>query len=352
MAAAARGALAWSLLAQLSGWARVPGGHAGVAKRIHWFIDDASGMADPDNRRFVLANADIVDGIRPCCGFGTVIGSSNGTVRLDIRDEEPARKQARAATDRFYEGMRGRGKSIIPTISGGSFPREAVSRRDDLARQVLALVERRNLSGITLDYEGEHTGGANQSQFTSTWRSVADLLHQNGGKTLGICVGEQKNLSKANETMPIDFGHAWQTYIPFVDTMTQMSTYCDHCSRCLLHHEGCPFHFTEASVPALEVIVQNMLTAGVHASKQLSPGIWLGHCVNATTMTTGWTRPFLREFLTYLDKVGVRSLDLWTDGGGSSPDVGPNSSMTCPMPCPSTPTCGWALEELRAWRRR
>ena len=119
----------WSLLAQLSAWPRVLGGHAGVAKRIHWFIDDASGMADPDNRRFVLANADIVDGIRPCCGFGTVVGSSNGTVRLDIRDEEPARKQARAATDRFYEGMRGRGKSIIPTISGGSFPRGAVSRR-------------------------------------------------------------------------------------------------------------------------------------------------------------------------------------------------------------------------------
>ena len=101
---------------------------------------------------------------------------------------------------------------------------------------------------------------------------------------------------------------------------------------------------------APESIVQKMLTAGVHASTQLSPGIWLGHCVNGTTMTTGWTRPFLRKFLAYQDKVGVCSLDVWTDAG-SGPDVGANNT-TCPMPCPSTPTCGWALEELRAWRRR
>eukprot|EP01043_Picozoa_sp_COSAG02_P096893 COSAG02_NODE_33143_length_506_cov_8.713580_1_plen_41_part_01 len=41
MVAAARDILVWSLLAQLSAWPRVLGGHAGVAKRIHWFIDDA-----------------------------------------------------------------------------------------------------------------------------------------------------------------------------------------------------------------------------------------------------------------------------------------------------------------------
>jgi hypothetical protein len=257
------------------------------------------------------------------------------------------------ATDSFYERMRSHGKSITPTLSGGSvFPIEAVNRRDELAREVLALVQRRNLSGITLDYEGKHTGGANQSQFAETWRSVAELLHANGGgkKTLAICVGERQENRSVGETT-IDFGHAWKPYIPFVDTMTQMATYCDHCSECLLHGEGCPFRFTEASVPALESIVQRMLTAGVQAStQQLSPGIWLGRCVNGTAMTTGWTRPFLRKFLAYQDKVGVCSLDVWTDAG-SGPDVGANNT-TCPMPCPSTPTCGWALDELRAWRRR
>jgi hypothetical protein len=61
------------------------------------------------------------------------------------------------ATDSFYERMRSHGKSITPTLSGGSvFPIEAVNRRDELAREVLALVQRRNLSGITLNYEGKH----------------------------------------------------------------------------------------------------------------------------------------------------------------------------------------------------
>eukprot|EP01046_Picozoa_sp_COSAG06_P018780 COSAG06_NODE_1318_length_9880_cov_5.233923_5_plen_354_part_00 len=353
MMVAAPARAVWALLFQISalGGGRSDHADADSAKRIHWFIDDASGMADPGNRRFVEANADIVDGIRPCCGFGTVLDATNGSL-LQIRDEDPAHKQARVATDSFYERMRSHGKSITPTLSGGSvFPIEAVTRRDELAREVLALVQRRNLSGITLDYEGKHTGGANQSQFAEAWRSVAELLHASGGgkKTLAICVGERQENRSVGETT-VDFGHAWKPYIPFVDTMTQMATYCDHCSECLLHGKGCPFRFTEASVPALESIVQKMLTAGVHASTQLSPGIWLGHCVNGTTMTTGWTRPFLRKFLAYQDKVGVCSLDVWTDAG-SGPDVGANNT-TCPMPCPSTPTCGWALEELRAWRRR
>lgn len=86
------------------------------------------------------------------------------------------------------------------------------------------------------------------------------------------------------------------------------------------------------------------------ASGQLSPGIWLGTCFPNSTMrphpqlhnvsTSTWTQKFLRTFLTFLHTRGVRSIDIWADAGDKA----------CPMPCPSTPTCSWVYDELRAWK--
>ena len=86
--------------------------------------------------------------------------------------------------------------------------------------------------------------------------------------------------------------------------------------------------------------VQNMLDAGADAaSGQLSPGIWMNNCVNTTehplgVTAQGWTQASLRDFLDFLDSVGVRSIDMWTSNLSDN-DLN---------------TCAWFLPELRRWR--
>jgi hypothetical protein len=47
----------------------------------------------------------------------------------------------------------------------------------------------------------------------------------------------------------------------------------------------------------------------------------------------GWTQSSLRAFLSYLDSVGVRSVDLWTSNLAAN----------------DMATCSWFLPELRRW---
>ena len=75
------------------------------------------------------------------------------------------------------------------------------------------------------------------------------------------------------------------------------------------------------------------------ASGQLSPGIWMNNCVNTTehplgVTAQGWTQASLRDFLDFLDSVGVRSIDMWTSNLSDN-DLN---------------TCAWFLPELRRWR--
>ena len=51
---------------------------------------------------------------------------------------------------------------------------------------------------------------------------------------------------------------------------------------------------------------------------------------------SGWTRSSLREFLAFLDREGVTSIDLWTGDAFELPE--------------SVAICSWIIEELRAWR--
>lgn len=110
-----------------------------------------------------------------------------------------------------------------------------------------------------------------------------------------------------------------------------------------------PFgNFTGATVSYLDALITAMLKHGVNASTgQLSPGIWLGECIDGISTRTlggkyvgGWARADLHNFLKFLDEHSVRSVDIWTSDG--------RNKTSCPSPCPSTPTCQWAYEELRA----
>ena len=112
---------------------------------------------------------------------------------------------------------------------------EAFHRRDELATEVAALVQRRNLSGITLDYEGRHanlSSVATVAQFAATWGGVAAHLHaQKRGAEFGICMNENQDghppSMEGNGTEGwIDYtvGGAYTKYIPFADVMTDMTT--------------------------------------------------------------------------------------------------------------------------------
>lgn len=69
---------------------------------------------------------------------------------------------------------------------------------------------------------------------------------------------------------------------------------------------------------------------------QLQPGIWIDDCVQNGTMTGGgWTQAALREFLSYLDKKGVKVVTIWTNDAFLLPET--------------TGTCEWFVPELRKW---
>ena len=215
------------------------------------------------------------------------------------------------------------------------------------------VVERRNLSGVTLDYEGavQHSANvATLAQFTETWSTVAKRLHAGTRRReLGFCISSSID-EKAGENAtrygsdylrqygyPNIYGDGYRNYIPFADVFTDMSTY--------------PFgNFTGATVSYLDALITAMLKHGVNASTgQLSPGIWLGECIDGISTRTpggkyggGWARADLHNFLKFLDEHSVRSVDIWTSDG--------RNKTSCPSPCPSTPTCQWAYEELRAWK--
>ena len=50
----------------------------------------------------------------------------------------------------------------------------------------------------------------------------------------------------------------------------------------------------------------------------------------------GWTQSSFQSFLTYLDKVGVRSIDMWTSNLSDN----------------DLDTCDWFLPELEKWHSR
>eukprot|EP01044_Picomonas_judraskeda_P012145 COSAG03_NODE_1717_length_3605_cov_1.681974_2_plen_197_part_00 len=192
---------------------------------------------------------------------------------------------------------------------------------------------------MTLDYEGavQHSANvATLAQFTETWSTVAKQLHAaTRRRELGFCISSSID-EKAGENAT-RYGSGYHTYIPFADVLTDMTTY--------------PFgNFTGATVSRLDALIAAMLKHGANArTGQLSPGIWLGECIDGISTRTpggkyggGWARADLHNFLKFLDEHSVRSVDIWTSDG--------RNKTSCPSPCPSTPTCQWAYEELRAWK--
>ena len=70
---------------------------------------------------------------------------------------------------------------------------------------------------------------------------------------------------------------------------------------------------------------------------QYSVGLWPVNCLNGTT-SGGWSNTTLHEFLVFLDRVGVRSVDLFGTGG------------MLPDPGLADGACGWFLDQVRWWK--
>ena len=90
-------------------------------------------------------------------------------------------------------------------------------------------------SGGCRDFEGRFPDPKNNQtwvpratvpQFAATWDIVSHRLHEHG-KTIAVCIGDaNKNSSNPNMTEVV-YTSAWAytNYIPFVDSITDMSTY-------------------------------------------------------------------------------------------------------------------------------
>eukprot|EP01045_Picozoa_sp_COSAG04_P005523 COSAG04_NODE_257_length_18753_cov_7.516857_8_plen_1972_part_00 len=343
-----------------------------IAKRIRWFVDGHNSMLSKLDQTFLFdTHADIVDGVYPCCGYGGI--RENGTIWTFWDPPEkpwiysPWPPKDRQKLNALYAKLLAQGKTVMLSINGGPLPPAAFERREALADEMLEIVLQHNLSGITLDFEGKYpdpkknrTWGqprATVAQFSATWAAVSRRLHAHG-KTIGVCISNGEfSRGNANSTHPnktqVVYTSAWAypTYIPWADVITDMSTY--------RNSKGGPWQSWDPSpvrVPAgmhelehwshAEGLVLDQLANGVDApSGQLSPGLWFDQCAaNGSMTSTGWTQPYLRKLLRFLDSKGVRSVDVWTSNQTTHGE-------RCQMPCPTAPTCEWVYTELRAWKQ-
>ena len=121
----------------------------------------------------------------------------------------------------------------------------------------------------------------------------------------------------------------------FVDHLTPAYKYVEQ-------KECNPKAHTVAKWCGIKGQVQNMLDQGADAaSGQLSPGIWMNRCAKTVAHPTGiteqgWTQDSWKNFLAYLDTVGVRSIDMWTSLLSAN-DID---------------TCEWFLPELKSWIKK
>ena len=101
------------------------------------------------------------------------------------------------------------------------------------------------------------------------------------------------------------------------------------------HLPAVPCTYNQNVLCGLEGYVDDLINFGAKPETgQVSPAVWLGACNSTTSINEkGWDQQGLRKFLTYLDKRGVRSLDIWTSGAR------PQTANYCP----------WEIEELERW---
>jgi hypothetical protein len=315
-----------------------------IDKRLRWFVDltDSNPLAPYSKAvSFLLdEHSDVCTGVLPCCGEIRI--QANGSVGFKYPDN---------VTNRYEPFLRA-GKTVHVTINGKSAEIDAAfAHKEVFVAEVQALALRLNLTGLTLDFEDG--SGDNITKWISLWGDVRDALHQQG-QTLGNCVCQAVWNRLPNATGSKNYGganaSAWtflwdiQPQLKVFDFVSDMSTYPmfpearggDVPAYNNLHAHNCTYNKYEMC--GLKGYVRDLLRLGANPSSgQASPAVWLGGCVpNGTLNGQGWNQDTLRQFLSFLDTVGIRSVDVWS--GGAHPE--------------SAGHCPWEFTELKRWIRR
>ena len=291
----------------------------------------------------------IADRMLPCCG--SLVVTANGTLPMTatspyVADFSP-----------YLEA----GMEILADIRGEANVVEPMFRRKDkFAQEMLALAVRWNLTGFTLDWEFGQV--MNWSMFNETMTVAADLLHAHG-KKIGVCVqsgcGDDKP-AWAGGTDPAC--SSLFRNLAWADKLTDMGTYPMWNNWAKLPHKPNPMPADQITLHkchspqnqfeqwcGLEGQVLNHISPKAHtvpqeyamgaANGQYSAGLWPKTCEQNGTVAGAWTQPTLHAFLSFLDRTGVRSIDVWcTDAA---------------MPCSTIDEgsdCFWFTRELAWWK--
>eukprot|EP01043_Picozoa_sp_COSAG02_P018302 COSAG02_NODE_852_length_16531_cov_9.899586_5_plen_401_part_00 len=357
---------------------------APIVKRVNWFISDSTARLPTTTKYLLEENREIVQGVYFCCGGGS-FNATTGELTLGEFSPEVVKAFSDAGIN-----------TIMPTLGGDALPYAAWENREEIAEKILAWVLENNFTGIHNDWESHDDNGVDAYYFYDFWGAVAKRLHPEG-KTVGTCIETAPaNVSHPWAPRTLNNDTSWHSYmfswdyaptdtptsmaraIDYMDVLTNMATYpmrhttdgdnswcpggphgfpntsacvagvedfVDHLTPAYkyLEQEECnPKAHTVAKWCGIKGQVQNMLDQGADAaSGQLSPGIWMNRCAKTVAHPTGiteqgWTQDSWKNFLEYLDTVGVRSVDMWTSLLSSN-DID---------------TCEWFLPELKSWIKK
>lgn len=337
-------------------------------KRIEWYTERCGGFGNDNHRtcadalRFAtLSHPELVDGLMPCCNL-LQIDCATGMLEHDTSYYDFS----------AYAPFLAAGKTIRVTLQGAAAPGGAppgccisaenctmFENREALAKQLLEIALKYNLTGFTGDWEWDSSGpnppkGFYWPGWNATMAHIASVLSPHevglGNGIVANCEGPDLCASDGGGISDPCCCPAYRD-MPWADVLTDMGSYS------ILSNapswSKCDTDATPAALPITQYCgweggimnVLNSPVATVYADRapQLSPAIWLGDCFpNGTGTKQGWTQPKLSSFLGFLDTQGITRIGVWCMTNESDP-IG--------FPCPVEP-CPWMYDELRKWKRR
>jgi hypothetical protein len=228
-------------------------------------------------------------------------------------------------------------------------------RREAFSDELVAIALRYNVSFI-LDWEFAQP--ASWAQFNATMAMAAHKLAQHN-RTLSMTIQ-----TGCGDTVP-----SWSTgsnppcatlfrSIPWAHKLVDMGTYqltdsnandstrqhalklrrCDPPLDKITEFCGLEGQVMNHIKPRSGEIAPGVREFAVGTSNgQYSAGFWPINCINGT-VAGGWTNATLRRFLSFLDVVGVRSVDVFCTA----------AAVPCPTLLPRQ--CTWFLDALRWWK--
>jgi hypothetical protein len=253
------------------------------------------------------------------------------------------------------------GVKAPPSHPGVNAISNMYARREAFTDELVALALDSNISGFMMDWE--FSAACNWTQWNETMGLAATKLHAHG-KKLGLFIQSNCGDNQPNAGTNPPCGTLFRN-MAYMDKLVDMGTYFlgrpdlaagttnttqERAQEVALRLRRCPLGIDEyTAYCGLEGLVMNnlfplsALNATVPeyhmraADGQYSVGLWPINCLNGTT-SGGWSNQTLHEFLEFLDRVGVRSIDIFGTSG-ALPDAGIANSE-----------CSWFLDQLRWWK--